>query len=313
MTREDGPNEVDGEARVTPLERHARWLLRCYPDAYRHERSEEIIGTLLEATPAGRAWPRLRDVRAMAIGGLKARAAQNRQRTVGANLRVAVMAGLALYLSLWIANYLAGVVQGSGSRFAPLYPGWSSWPAAAAALLTGATIVLAWTAPRVIVLIVALAASAGVAFFGLVVGGPHALLGPSLLELLALAGLAALAPRSGHSSRHWLWLPGLIAVSSPLMELGVAYGWFSYSWQRWWELSLLAVIPCGLLWVAVDARLMIAVLALFALIELQVPVEEISSGFPAGILASLPILGVVAAIAAATVWVLRRQSARPVR
>src|SRR5271165_3945492 len=67
-----------GADRATALERRSRLLLRIYPAAYRRERSEEIIGTLLEATPAGHAWPRLRDARALAVGGLRARAAQNR-------------------------------------------------------------------------------------------------------------------------------------------------------------------------------------------------------------------------------------------
>ena len=311
MAGDDRPHGPQGEARMTRLERRAQWLLRLYPAGYRQERGEEIIGTLLEAS-ADRTWPRVRDVRALVAGGLKARAAQNRQRTVGANLRVAVMGGLALYLSLWVANYLVGVVQALVSNFAPPV-GSSSWPAAVAALLTGAAVVLAWTAPRVAALTVALAAAAGVVYFGLAVGGPHALLGAPLLELLALAGLAALAPREGHPSRHWLWLPGLIAVSSPIVELGVSYGWLGYSWQRWWQLPLFAVIMCGIFWVAVDARLMIAALTVFALIELQLPVAELSSGYPGGFLASVPFLGVGVAVAAAAVWLLRRQSARAVR
>jgi hypothetical protein len=43
-----------GTVRVSAFERRARMLLRAYPAAYRHERGEEIIGTLLEATPANR-------------------------------------------------------------------------------------------------------------------------------------------------------------------------------------------------------------------------------------------------------------------
>jgi hypothetical protein len=312
MARDDGPQGHEDEIHISPLERRGRRLLWMYPANYRQERGEEIIGTLLEASNA-RAWPRMRDVRALAVGGLRARAAQSRQRTVGANLRVAVMAGLALYLSLWVAGYLAGVVQGLVSRFAPTYPGWSSWPAAVAALLTGATVLLAWRAPRVVVLTVALAASAAVVYFELAVAGPRALVGPRLLEVLALAGLAALAPREDHPSWHWLWLPGLIAVSSPLAELGVGYGWLSYSWQRWWQLPLFAVIVCGILWVAVDARLLVAVITLFAFIALEVPLEEISSGVAGAVAGSLPSLLVVAAIAAPVVLLLRRQSARLVR
>jgi hypothetical protein len=308
--RGDGTDGPEAAARMTPLERRARRLLWMYPANYRRERGEEIIGTLLEAS-GDRAWPRVRDVRALAVGGLKARAAENRQRTVGTNLRAAVMAGLALYLSLFVATYLAGVVQGLVPNFG--HPaGGASWPPAVAALLVGGTVVLAWTASRVAVLAAALAASAAVVYFGVAAAGLDALAGPRLLEVLALAGLAALAPGADHPSRHWLWLPGLIAVSSPVVEVGVRYGWFSYSFQRWWEWVLLASIVCGILWVAVDARLMVAVLTFFAFIELQLPVAEISSGRPGG-LGSLPPLLVVAVIAAPTVWLLRRQSARAIR
>ncbi len=58
---------------------------------------------------------------------------------------------------------------------------------------------------------------------------------------------------------------------------------------------------------------MIAALTVFALIELQLPVAELSSGYPDGFLASVPFLGVGVAVAAAAVWLLRHQSARAVR
>jgi hypothetical protein len=62
---------------MTALERHCRLLSRAYPVVYRQERGEEIIGTLLEATPAGRSWPPARDVRGLAVCSLRARAAPN--------------------------------------------------------------------------------------------------------------------------------------------------------------------------------------------------------------------------------------------
>ncbi len=46
---------------VTALERRCQWLLRVYPAGYRRERGEEMLGTLLEATPPDRRWPTLRD------------------------------------------------------------------------------------------------------------------------------------------------------------------------------------------------------------------------------------------------------------
>jgi hypothetical protein len=58
---------------VTALERHCRWLPLAYPAWYRRERAEEMLGTVLEATPPGRRWPTFRDTRAPLAGGLRAR------------------------------------------------------------------------------------------------------------------------------------------------------------------------------------------------------------------------------------------------
>ena len=70
----DGHPSPEGEPRgVTALERRCRLLLRAYPAWYRRERAEEMLGTLLEASPAGRNWPSVRDARALAIGGLRVR------------------------------------------------------------------------------------------------------------------------------------------------------------------------------------------------------------------------------------------------
>jgi hypothetical protein len=296
-------------AGATVLERRARLLLRVYPAVYRRERGEEIIGTLLEASD-GRTWPRLRDVRALTLGGLRARAAQNRQRTAGANLRVAVMAGLAIFAAFWFATYMDGVTQGfvwSGpGSAAPV--GWSSWLAAVTALLAGATVVLAWTAPRVGLLAGALAAAAVVVF----AVANHDALRPHLVQVVGIVGLAALAPRAGHPSRHWLWLPGVIAVSSPLTELGMGFGGLGYSLPRYMlALSLPAVVVAGILWIAIDARLMVAVLTYFVLTAAQMAVVEIPSGL--AILAMLPFLLVVVALTVASGWLLRRQSAHAIR
>jgi hypothetical protein len=58
---------------VTPLERRCRLLLWAYPAWYRRERAEEMLGTLLEASPARRRWPSFRDTWALIIGGLRVR------------------------------------------------------------------------------------------------------------------------------------------------------------------------------------------------------------------------------------------------
>jgi hypothetical protein len=58
---------------VTLLERRCRWLLRAYPAWYRHDRAEEMLGTMLEASGPGQSWPSLRDARALVTGGLRVR------------------------------------------------------------------------------------------------------------------------------------------------------------------------------------------------------------------------------------------------
>jgi hypothetical protein len=58
---------------VSSLERRCRGLLRAYPAWYRRGRGEEMLGTLLEASPPGRRWPSFRDTRALVIGGLRVR------------------------------------------------------------------------------------------------------------------------------------------------------------------------------------------------------------------------------------------------
>jgi hypothetical protein len=58
---------------VTLLERRCRWLLLTYPAWYRRRRGEEMLGTLLEASPPGQGWPSFRDTRALITGGLRVR------------------------------------------------------------------------------------------------------------------------------------------------------------------------------------------------------------------------------------------------
>jgi hypothetical protein len=65
------------------------------------------------------------------------------------------------------------------------------------------------------------------------------------------------------------------------------------------------------LWTAIDARLMIAVLAFFGLTVAQMAVMEIPYGLVDPVM--LLVLLVTTALAVATGWLLRRQSARAIR
>ena len=80
------------------LERRARWLLRAYPAAYRVDRGEEIICTLLAAVPPGRDWPPSREAIALVASGLRARRAANLRQGLAASLRQVAVAGAAVYL-----------------------------------------------------------------------------------------------------------------------------------------------------------------------------------------------------------------------
>ena len=306
MTDERGPSAADNDARddnrdpagadrVTSLERRSRWLLRAYPAEYRRERGEEIIATLLEAAPAGLARPRLRDARALVTGGLKARAAQNRHRTTAANLRIAVLAGVALFLAFWVARYLSSVAGPSA---------WHAWPAALTGLLIAAAILLAWTTPRVIALTGALAAAAAVSYFALARG--H-LVGPAVIQLVCLAGLVALIPRTGRPSRRWLWLVGLIAALVLLASVAPGSAELSSFFRLAPGPVVLVITLATVAWIAVDARPAIAFITYFVLSLVQSGADNISiAGYNS---AQLPLLVITAAIAALAVWLLRRQSA----
>ena len=99
------------------LERRARALLRAYPAEYRHGRAEEIIGTLLEAAPPGRSYPAAREAWSLVAGGRHARAARNRRLGVKANVRLALLLAISLYLSFYFvlfAGSALGFFPGAG-------------------------------------------------------------------------------------------------------------------------------------------------------------------------------------------------------
>ncbi len=67
---------------MSRLERRYRRLLLCYPRAYRRERADEIVGTLLELAPEGRTRPTLREAFNLVRHGLRARLGRPASRTV---------------------------------------------------------------------------------------------------------------------------------------------------------------------------------------------------------------------------------------
>jgi len=295
--------------------------LRAYPAAYRRERGEEIIGTLLEGSADGQAWPRLRDARTLAVGGLKVRAVQNRRRTTAVNLRTAILVGIAVYLSLWIANYLSSMAREIEPN-PPSPPGFAALPALLTGLLVATTVLLAWLAPRIVVLTGALAVAAVFCF----VAPDHFLAGSAVTPVTCLAGLVALRPRAARPSRRWLWLIGAFFVVAQLASLpraggstyvptadqatllsilGLGSGPLFQAEQLLEALLCVAVVSIA--WIGIDARLAIAVATFLTLTVVQSEATAVTVG--AGIYAPLPFLLLVAVVAAPAVWLLRRQSA----
>jgi hypothetical protein len=297
-----GMNARDDD-RMSGLERHCRLLLHVYPAAYRSERGDEIIGTLLETTPAGRAWPVPRDIRGLITGGLRARATLNRRATTAANLRLAVLVGLVAYFASAVATTLTalasaaerGVLDLSGPYTFPF-----GWRMLLPLPLIAVTLVLAWMGcRRAIVLAGALPAAAAVVIAGSWRFGGF---GFAVTELSCLAALVALTGAK-RPDRRWLWLIGLIVFDQLLRGTGE----YSLAIPGTWLLLSLALVSIA--WLAIDARPAIAMLVVLLAMLLPLTADDLATGMIWSVLLLL-IPGTVIAVA---VWRLRRQSAHPGR
>lgn len=205
------------------LERRARNLLRAYPPGYRAARGEEILGTLLDATPPGRTWPPAREVASVIRGGLSARRTANQREGVAASLRQAAILGATLYLAvlmsnqLWIAyqDYHGPVLllretRNAARDFLPLLP--------LAAALTAA-----WSGRRWLTAVSAVVAGAIYSYYTMHDGYEVGLL---FFVLLALAALVLFTRSGQRLPNAWLWLPGLVAGLDLLDALA------PFDWRR---------------------------------------------------------------------------------
>jgi hypothetical protein len=288
---------------MSRLERRCRLLLRSYPAAYRRERGEEMVGTLLEATPAGRTSPLPRDSRALIMGGLKARAAQNRHLSTAANLRLAALLGVAIYLSFDASLYLDG-----------------GWSALTAGLLMAVAALLPWLGRRKVVIAAAVAAGAVAAYVGFSSASPAApafgaLLWPLTAVLLPLAALAVLTGGAERPPRLWLGLPGLAVAAYVVAQLSKAIGWdgvfvFLVIKQDYLMLFMAVV---ALAWIGIDARPAVGLAIYLALLGLSQLDVILQPGQPAW----MPLAQVKAdsvwlvyaiALAMPALWRLRRQA-----
>jgi hypothetical protein len=77
---------------VTPYEQRCRLLLQVFPEHYRSQRGDEIVGVLLDTGMPGRSWPSLRTAADLVAAGLRVRA----KLTSRGRASIAVMDGMRL-------------------------------------------------------------------------------------------------------------------------------------------------------------------------------------------------------------------------
>jgi hypothetical protein len=241
---------------MSQLEARARLLLRAYPPDYRADRGQEILGTLLDTSPADRSWPAPREAWSLVTGGLRVRATGNRHDPFTTNLRLALLLAAALGLAanpmyrwLWWVNGVppsgAALAAGDG----------------ACAVLVAATVGAPWFARRGVTISLALTAALALGLLAYHVEGFRFGVTYFVLPPLALAVIVALEP--ARPPRHWLAIPASAFLASALLffvQTLVDYSPGLSSVVGIAGTVLVDGIGCAvLLWIAVDARPAIAV------------------------------------------------------
>jgi hypothetical protein len=293
-------------------------LLHCYPPAYRHDRGEEILGTLLEATPPGRAWPPQRDAWSLVRGGLAARAARNRQVGLATSLRQAALLGFVLFLSKDAGEQLQefSFAHSIAVGLIPLLAG----------CLLLAAVAAAWSGRRALTMIAAIAAAPAIAlreytfkgtpFFHLPVSTRAGLIVWLALALVSLAALVALTRDTERPAPTWLSLPGLALALLILERFWHYQGSYHIPHDQLGTIVLAAFIPT-LCWLATDARPALG-LAVFLLVseilavingtQAALVLNESAGAFWREYGSNLESLAFATAITAAGAWLLRRRT-----
>lgn len=94
------------------LARRYKALLRAYPQAYRHQRGDELLGTLMDRAEQGRRWPPAREAISLLTSGVRSRLRSDktgspREVWVG-GLRVALVVLLAVELADLVISLRGG-------------------------------------------------------------------------------------------------------------------------------------------------------------------------------------------------------------
>jgi hypothetical protein len=321
---------------MSTLERRCWLLLTAYPAEYRRERGEEILGTLLETTPRSRGWPLARDVGALIIGGLRARAAANRRLSTAADVRLGVLLGVAIELSAFAAGFIQDFATSPAVLGTAHDTAASGWRELLAGLLIAAAVTCAWRGRRR--LLVACASAAVAAVIWLLIHQPAynsarmtvwtLSAGGAVSLLLGLAALVLLARQAERPSRSWLWLIGLIVAAvivpalmpGPISALMLFVGHLFMLSSPWPALLTMLIVPIAwaIAWIGVDARPALGVATYLALYVVTILGDAIQLGngnypppprFLALAAAWWPLYAFALAVGGLALWRLRRRQA----
>jgi hypothetical protein len=301
---------------MSKLERRCRLLLTAYPAEYRRERGEEILGTLLEAMRPGHSWLPARDVRALITGGLRARAAANRRLTAAASIRLGLLLGVAIELSLSAAGFLREFATSSAVFATARDTAASGRRELLAGLLMAAAVTCAWRGRRR--LLVACVPAAAAAVIWLVIHQPaydsHGetvttlSVGAAGTLLLCLAALIPLAGQLERPARAGSWLIGLLVATEVLQGL-MPGRLFELCWLG----SVLVVIVA---WIFVDARPALGLATFLALQVVTILGDTVRLGrasYPVPVLtqaaAIWPLYALLLVVGGLGLWRLRRRQA----
>jgi hypothetical protein len=296
------------------LERRARWLLRAYPAAYRGDRAEEIIGTILEAVPPGRDWPPSREAIALVASGLRARRAANLRQGLAASLRQVAVAGAAVYLVQLPALALGAVVGSARSGHLPLLFSFYEWLFYVLGVLALVILAAGWSGRRGLVAAGATAAVIAAVSFTIIRQEWDLMvvladfIGPPVVVVLLFARRTERPPLS------LLWLPGLalgVALAESLANVVPAL--FAATTAGTTLLSpyttglSLVTVLVAVCWLATDVRPLASLVFAFT-------VSRVVYGFAYGrplvmVGPAVIILGITASLVAACAlaWLLRRR------
>ena len=112
------------------LERAYRWLLACYPAAYRRVHEEEMLAVLMTAAPDGKRWPGMAEAADLTWGAVRVRCQPSRSSAEpgwrDALAVVSILLPLVVFITtaVPVAGVLPGLLHGGPNLYSNMFPLW---------------------------------------------------------------------------------------------------------------------------------------------------------------------------------------------